>query len=348
MNLRVGIAGVGVMGMIHYLAYERIRGVDVVALCSRNRRRLEGDWRGIRGNFGPAGKRMDLKGVRKYPHLDDLLADDQIDLIDITLPPALHAEAAIRAFEHGKHVFCEKPLALTAAECRRIVRAAGKAHRHLYVGHVLPYFSEYAWALKAVRSGRHGKLLGGSFKREIDAPKWVKNFWHAGEVGGPMLDLNIHDAHFIRLLFGMPLAVVSSGTMHRGLPEHWHSLFRFADLGFAVHASGGVVDRQGYSFCHGFEIHLQRATLKFEFAVIHGEGRYLCEPTIVDSRGTAKLAGIHGGDPMDAFHAELQEVVRFVTSDRPSEILSGDLALDAVTISRKQAASVASGMPVRI
>ena len=301
MSIRIGIAGIGFMGMIHYLAYQGIRGAHVVALCSRNRRRLQGDWRDIRGNFGPAGKEMDLAGVRKYTRLDDLLADRQIDLIDVTLPPALHASTAIRALERGKHVLTEKPMALTQSECRRMVLAAKKARRQLYVGHVLPFFSEYDWALKTVRSGRYGKLLCGSFKREIEEPKWIKNFWQADEVGGPLLDLHVHDAHFIRLLFGSPQSVVSCGTMYRNMPRHWNSLFSFEGQGYAAHASGGVVDRHGHSFCHGFEIYLQRAALKFEFSVIDGLGTYLCEPTVIDSRGKARSAKVSGADPSEAF-----------------------------------------------
>lgn len=348
MSIRIGIAGIGFMGMIHYLAYQRIRGARVVAICTRNRKRLEGDWSDIRGNFGPAGKEMDLTGVRKYTRLDDLLADEQIDLIDVTLPPALHADTAIRAFEGGKQVFTEKPMSLTESECRRMVRAAKKARRQLYVGHVLPYFPEYDWALKTVHSGKHGQLLGGSFKREVEDPPWIKNFWKADEVGGPLLDLHVHDAHFIRLLFGMPKSVVSCGTMHRNMPRHWDTLFSFEGRGFSAHASGGVVDRPGQSFCHGFEIYLQRATLKFEFAVIDGAGTYVCEPTIIDSKGKARSANVSGADPVEAFCAELQEVVRCAASGRPSKTLDGTLARDAVKICHKQAVSMATGKAVRI
>ena len=54
--IRVGIAGIGFMGMTHYLAYQKIRGVKVAALCEQDAKRLAGDWRSIKGNFGPAGR----------------------------------------------------------------------------------------------------------------------------------------------------------------------------------------------------------------------------------------------------------------------------------------------------
>lgn len=137
--IRVGIVGLGFMGWVHWLSYQQLRGVRVAAICSRNPRKLEGDWRDIRGNFGPPGEKVPLNGAAAYAELDELLADERIDLVDICLPPSLHADAAIRALRAGKHVFCEKPMALTLADCRRMVAAAKKAKRQLLIGHVLPF-----------------------------------------------------------------------------------------------------------------------------------------------------------------------------------------------------------------
>ena len=67
----IGITGLGFMGMIHYLAYERTRGAKVKAICETQPDRLAGDWRSIKGNFGPQGKKMDLnkmiKTLRQHP-----------------------------------------------------------------------------------------------------------------------------------------------------------------------------------------------------------------------------------------------------------------------------------------
>ena len=93
---RVGIVGIGFMGMIHYLAYQRLRGVKVHAICELDPVRRGGDWRTIKGNFGPPGELMDLSGVAQYADLDAMLADPELDLVDICLPTALHAPAAIR------------------------------------------------------------------------------------------------------------------------------------------------------------------------------------------------------------------------------------------------------------
>ncbi|MGD9632387.1 MAG: Gfo/Idh/MocA family protein [Pirellulales bacterium] len=346
--IRVGIAGIGFMGMVHYLSYQKLRGVKVVALCEQNRKRLAGDWRDIQGNFGPRGEQIDLSGVATYTDLNEMLADDSVDLVDITLPPALHADIAVRAVARGKHVFSEKPMALAVADCRRMQAAAKKARRQLLVGHVLPFFPEYAWALAAIRSGKYGRVRGGSFKRVISEPLWLKSFWVADQVGGPMLDLHIHDAHFIRLVFGMPAGVVTRGTTKQGLAKNWHSLFDFADPDCIVEATSGTIDQQGRSFNHGFEIRLERATLLFEFAVFGGAGRYLCPPTILDAKGNARVVDLAGGDPMDAFEAELKEVAACISKDYASDILNATLALDAIRLCHAQSESLLKHRPVRI
>src|SRR5437773_10815808 len=105
--VRIGIVSIGFMGMIHYLAGGRLKGAKVTALCSRDPKKLAGDWRGIRGNFGPPGQLMDLSRIKKYSDLDLFLADPDIDLVDICNPTHHHAPTAIAALKAGKHVLVE-------------------------------------------------------------------------------------------------------------------------------------------------------------------------------------------------------------------------------------------------
>ena len=151
--IRIGIVGVGFMGMIHYLAARKLKGARVEAICSRDEKKLAGDWTSIQGNFGPRGEQMDLSGLRKYRELKDLLADPNIDLIDICNPTHLHPETAIKALQAGKHVLVEKAIALDAKDADAMLAAAKKANRLLMVAHVLPFFPEFAYAAHGIRSG---------------------------------------------------------------------------------------------------------------------------------------------------------------------------------------------------
>src|SRR5438876_4471885 len=158
--VRIGIVGVGFMGMIHYLAARKLKGARVTAICSRDPKKRAGDWRGIRGNFGPAGTHMDLVKVKKYAELDDLLADPDIDMVDVCNPTQQHPETAIKALRAGKHVLVEKCIALDPKDADAMLAAARKAGKLLMVAHVLPFFPEFAYAAEAIRGGRHGKLIG--------------------------------------------------------------------------------------------------------------------------------------------------------------------------------------------
>lgn len=338
--VRVGIAGLGFMGMIHYLAYQRIRGVKVVALCEVDEKKLAGDWRAIKGNFGPQGTLMDLKGVAKYRELANLLADKNVDYVDLCLPPGAHAPATLQALQAGKHVFCEKPIALSHRDGLRMVRAAREARKLLMIGHVLPFFPEYQFAHQAVRSGKYGRLLGGHFKRITADPLWLKDFYDPQRIGGPMLDLHVHDAHFIRLVCGMPKAVFSSGRMRGQVAEFFTSQFLYDDPAVSVTATSGAIMQQGRSFTHGYEIHLEKATLLYDFSVLDGKGELNMPVTLLTQDGKTTRPALKATEPLDSFVVELTEVAKAIRTGQPSSILNGDLACDALALCEKQTLSV--------
>jgi predicted dehydrogenase len=115
-----------------------------------------------------------------------------------------------------------------------------------------------------------------------------------------------------------------------------------------VAATSGTINQQGRAFTHSFEIHLERATLLFDFAVIGGEGKYLCEPILLDDQGGVQRAALSGGDPVDAFANELREVVHSVRDGKTSEILGAILAQDAMRLCERQAESLSNGTTVQV
>ena len=345
--IRVGIAGIGFMGMTHYLAYRKIRGVKVAALCEQDPMRLAGDWRAIKGNFGPAGDIMDLGGVAKYAELDEMIANPSLDVIDCCLPPSWHARVTIAALKAGKHVFCEKPIALGPADATRMVEAAKRAGKLLLIGHVLPFFPEYKFAYEAITGGKYGRLLGGHFKRVISDPAWLPDFYNPAKVGGPMLDLHVHDAHFIRLVFGMPKAVQTVGTMRGEVAERFTTQFLY-DPPKMVTAASGVIDQRGRPFTHGYEIYLEKATLFFEYMALPQVGDVSTPVTVLLDNGKVLRPKLIGSGPVDAFYAELCEVVRAVRTNTPSPLLAGDLARDAVVLCQKQTESILKGRAIKV
>ena len=345
--INVGIAGIGFMGWIHYLAYQQVKGVRVTAIFTRNKKKLAGDWRGIQGNFGPPGEKVDVSGLSAYKSVDEMLADPKIDVIDNCLPPHLHADVSVQALRCGKHVFCEKPMALNTSDCKRMVVAATKAKRQLLIGHVLPFFPEYLHARKLIESGKYGRLLGGNFLRVISDPLWLPDFYDADRVGGPLVDLHVHDAHLIRMLFGMPTKLVSQGRLRDQVVEYCTTAFRFDNPQYAVTATSGVINQQGRPFTHGFEIHLERATLNFEFAAFADAEESMPLKVLTD-KGKVIRPKLPEAGPTGAFEAEIKEMLRSIRSDTPSPILSGDLARDAILLCHRQTESVLKGREVKV
>src|SRR5262245_20347630 len=239
--VRIGIVGIGFMGMIHYLAARKVQGAQVTAICSRDRKKLAGDWRSIRGNFGPPGEMMDLSAIKKYETLDALLADRDIDMVDVCNPTNLHPETAIKALQAGKHVLVEKAIALRPEDADAMLDAARKAGKLLMVAHVLPFFPEFAWAAEAIRSGRYGKVVGGHFKRVIARPDWSAEIGDASKTGGPAVDLHIHDTHFIGLVCGVPKRVSASGVEEKGAVQYLTTQYLYGPGGPAVSCSSGAV-----------------------------------------------------------------------------------------------------------
>jgi predicted dehydrogenase len=346
----IGIVGIGFMGMIHYLAARKVAGAQVTALCSRDRAKLAGDWTAIRGNFGPRGTQMDLSGQAKYTDVAELLADPNVQLVDLCVPNDQHAPLAIRALEAGKHVLVEKPIALEVAEADAMLAAARASGKLLMVAHVLPFFPEFAYALEAVRSGRYGRLQAAHLTRVISKPDWSAGIAEVERSGGPAIDLHIHDTHFVGLLCGVPTGVHARGVREGGAVVHLTTqyLYQSADPEVAVSAVSGALSQAGREFAHGFDLYLERATLSYEFASLGGHGHLATPLSVILPDGTVQHPPLGSGDPIDAFAAELGVAVEAVRSGVEPPTLAGSLARQALAICRAEITSVLDRRSVKI
>lgn len=339
--VRIGLVGVGFMGRIHFLASQHLKGAKVTAVCSRDKAKLAGDWSSTRGNFGPPPGKVDLAGVKKYESLDAILADPDIDLVDICNPTDLHPSFALAALKAGKHVLVEKAIALTEKDADAMVAAAKATGKLLMVAHVLPFFPEFKFAAEAIRGGTYGKLVGAHFTRVIAKPDWSAAIGDAAKTGGPAVDLHVHDTHFVGLVAGVPKQVYSTGVVENGTVTYLTTQYLYGPGGPSVTASSGAVSMPGRPFVHGFDVYLEKATLTHSSAgvpltLFTADGRTIQPP----------LAG--GGDPVLAFADELQTAVDGVVSGKMPDLLSGQLARDALVLCFREIESVTSGKPVTV
>ena len=217
------------MGATHVKAFSNMDGVSVAAVSANNPLALNGDLTTVGGNLGHAGAAYDFSNVRKYAHWRDLVADPDLDAVDICLPTDLHLPVTLAALGSGKHVLCEKPMALTAEECDQMVSASREADRVLMVGQVLRFWPEYLHLEDFVKSGKHGKVIAATFVRRCGLPDWSKWLPDEKRSGGALLDLLVHDIDQALSLFGVPAKVtakslggpdsVSASLIYPGGPE---------------------------------------------------------------------------------------------------------------------------------
>jgi len=143
-------------------------------------------------------------GIPKaYGSYEELLADPEIDAIYNPLPNHLHVPWSIKALQAGKHVLCEKPIALTAAEAQALLDVA-KQYPHLKVMEAFMYRFHPQWqqARQLVRAGKIGSLrtIQSFFSYYLDDPHNVRNRADSG--GGGMLDIGCYTISLARFIFG--------------------------------------------------------------------------------------------------------------------------------------------------
>ena len=146
-----------------------------------------------------------LGTVRRETDWRKMLKADDFEMACIMTPDHLHEEMATAAFRAGKHVFCEKPLALTPKGCLRVIRAARKARRKLIIGFVLRYAPIYVKMKKLIDDGAIGKLCAVWMLHSVaSASDWYFHDWHAVSkyTNSLLLQKGSHDLDIINWIVG--------------------------------------------------------------------------------------------------------------------------------------------------
>src|SRR5436309_174397 len=142
--MRIGLVGYGAWGRMHAATIARIPELSLAAVMCGS-------------EASARAATADLPGVPVHLHLDRLLADKMIDLVDICSPNHLHAQMAVAALEAGKHVLLEKPMATTLADAERVVAAAERSGRYLGIGLELHVSKQWARVRELIAEGAIGR-----------------------------------------------------------------------------------------------------------------------------------------------------------------------------------------------
>lgn len=265
--IRVGLIGLGFMGTRHFSQYQALGDrVQVVALCDADVKRRAGDWSSVTGNLGgPQAGVQNLANMHTYERWQDIVIDKDVDMIDITLPTFLHPDVSITAMRAGKHVLCEKPMALTVAECDRMIEVSQQTGRNLMIAQCIRFWPEYVWLKQAYDELRYGKLRALTLRRQASTPDYAMGGWFLdpAKSGGAILDLHVHDIDFAIHLLGKPESVYSQGCMQNGSLDRIHALWHY-DREPAVYLEGFWDYPPGFGFNMGFDVSFEKAAVTYD------------------------------------------------------------------------------------
>ena len=149
--------------------------------------------------------------VYNYENMDEIANNDEIDVIYIVLPTGLHAEYAIRAANCGKHVWCEKPMAMTAKECQTVIDACNKNNVRLAIGYRMMHETNTKELISYVDSKPFGAIT--NIQATACYAGGRPNSWRAIKSmgGGAMYDMGVYTVNGIRYASGMePVEVLSA------------------------------------------------------------------------------------------------------------------------------------------
>ena len=268
--LKVGILGFGGIARSHGKGYEVIAKegapVELVALCDINPEQFE---KTVNINSGEDKVAVSPKDLyHTYSDLEEMLANEELDVIDICLPTYLHCEYACKLLKRGYNVQCEKPMGLNEAECLKMIEAEKESGKKLMIGMCLRFDAMYLELKKMIDEGIYGGVRSAYFERLSSLPRWGFDGWYHDyeRCGGVAMDLHIHDVDMVRFLFGEPDAVMSRTVDGAVKDIGISSQFIYKDKIVSANAEWGM--SKSWKFSTGYRVTFEKASVVLKEGII--------------------------------------------------------------------------------
>lgn len=194
-KLRLGVIGAGAFSTVHLAGIQLLDNAECVAICDVDPEK--------------AKKRAAEYGIESwYSDYNELLAREDIDAVTLPLPDQVHKEITVAALRAGKHVLCEKPMALDLEECREMVAVARQTGKQLMVGQIGRYTPAFMTAKRLLEEGAIGELF-------FIESEYAHDYSAIGGTGGwritperePIIGGGCHAVDLVRMLAGNPTEV---------------------------------------------------------------------------------------------------------------------------------------------
>ena len=201
-KIKIGIVGNGGISRMHAEGYKKLGNVEIYALCDINKERADA----MAKDYGVPAERV-------FTDVNDLVVLPEIDAVSVCTWNNAHAPCTIAALRAGKHVLCEKPMALNAAEAQAMEEEAKKAGKLLMIGFVRRFGNDCDVLRDFVKMDFFGDLYyaKAAYLRRHGCPGgWFCDKSRSG--GGPLIDLGVHVIDLVRFVMGNPQPVSVYGA----------------------------------------------------------------------------------------------------------------------------------------
>ncbi len=314
------------MGRTHAESYAKVEGAEVAAIVDPEREKAEELARSC--------------GARAETDLEAVLKDPQIQVVDICTPTFLHREQVEKAARAGKHVICEKPIALTVEDAEAMVKTVEEAGVKFMVAHCLRFWPEYVTAKRIVERGTVGEPLAVTASRISPPPGWAWAGWilDPKRSGSATVDLLIHDFDFVSWILGKPKKVYARGLIsQRGGLDHAFVVIEH-EGGRISHIEGGWFMPPDYGLRMTARIVATRGCIEIDNRAEHTLTLHLPEEEPKYPELPAE----------DGYTEELRYFIRCVREDRKPEVITPEDAITALKVCLATLESAEKGEPVEI
>lgn len=204
-KIKIGIIGTGNIGHTHIEAYLKNPSVELYAFCDIDKERVE-----------KVGKKYEI--TKTYTELDEMLKLEELDAVSVCTWNSAHAACTIAALNAGKHVLCEKPMAMNAKEAEEMKAAAEKSGKLLMIGFVRRFGNDCKVLKDFISEDLFGEIYYSKatyLRRNGNPGGWFGDKSRSG--GGPLIDLGVHVIDLVRFLMGNPKPVSVYGATFQKL-----------------------------------------------------------------------------------------------------------------------------------
>jgi len=332
-KVRYAVIGLGFFGEKHCEAISGIPNAELFAVCTRRK-----------GRLNSIAKRFGVK--YKYQDYNELLANPEVDAVSVVTMWDQHAKPAIAALKAGKHVFLEKPMASTNAECRAIVRAAKAAQGFFMVGHICRFNPRYAMAKRQIDEGKIGKIVSIYARRNIPAriSKGVL------QKIGPIIGDGVHDTDLMLWFSGAKIKSVYAQTLSvRNLkyPDIGWTMYRFDTGAIGVCENVWFLpDKTAFQIDERMEIIGTKGSIHIHethpnFSVCDAEGWHSPDTTYWPELPIYRGRG-------GALREELSYFINCILEGTPPSIITPEESAEAVRVCLAAEKSAATGKIIRL